>query len=84
MPTVELQYAVKQILKVFECMQKKALDPNDILKFKEKIKYLEQNNYKHIILLCLESPIEEIRIIASFLLSNIGSKKWEFEDLKTM
>ncbi|CAD8171353.1 unnamed protein product [Paramecium octaurelia] len=84
MPTAELQYAVLQILKVFECIQKKASDPNDIQKFQDKLKGLEQWNYKYIILSCLESPVEEIRIVTTYLLSNIPSRKWEFDDLKTM
>ncbi|CAD8175909.1 unnamed protein product [Paramecium pentaurelia] len=84
MPTLELQYAVLQILKVFECMQKKASDPNDIQKFQEKLKTLEQWYYKSIILSCLESPVEDIRIVTTYLLSNIPSRKWEFDDLKIM
>ncbi|CAD8082287.1 unnamed protein product [Paramecium sonneborni] len=84
MPTLELQYAVLQILKVFECIQKKASDPNDCQKFQDKLKSLEQWNYKSIILSCLEAPVEEIRIVTTYLLSNIPSRKWEFEDLKNM
>lgn len=34
--------------------------------------------------MCIEAPVEEIRINASELLAKISTDKWEFDDVKTM